>query len=102
MLHWTEASRPSNERGALIDLEQLSHDLRDLRLVRDVLEQNRELVAAQPGNGVALAQRGAQARRDRLQHPVAGVVAERVVDVLEVVEVQEQNGERTDRPRPGG
>ena len=62
--------------------------------MRDVLEQDRELVAAEPRHGVAHAQRGAQARRDRLQHPVAGGVAERVVDRLEVVEVQEQHGER--------
>ena len=30
---------------------------------------------------------------DGLQQPVAGVVAERVVDVLEVVEVQEHHGD---------
>ena len=93
---------PIQPQGSADRLEQLSHDLRDLRLVRDVLEQNRELVAAQTGSGVALAQRGAQTRRDGLQHSVPGVVAERVVDVLEVVEIQEQNGEPTDRPCPGG
>ena len=80
-------------QGSADDLEQLGHDLRDGRLVRDVLEQDRELVAAQAGSGVALPQRGTQARRDGLQHPVAGVVPERVVDGLEVVEVQEQHGE---------
>ena len=35
-----------------------------------------------------------EARGDGLQHPVAGIVAERVVDDLEVVEIQEQHGER--------
>ncbi len=80
--------------GSPDDLEQPSHDLRDAPLVRDVLEQNRELVAAQPGHGVADTQRRPHARGDGLQHPVAGVVAERVVDDLEVVEVQEQHGER--------
>ena len=37
-----------------------------------------------------LAQRRRQARRDRLQQPVAGLVTERVVHLLEAVEVDEQ------------
>ena len=64
---------------------------RDLRIV-DVLEQDRELVAAEARGGVG----GADARRHALGHleqdPVAGRVAEAVVDGLEVVEVDEQHG----------
>ena len=36
------------------------------------------------------------------KHPVASIVTERVVDDLEVVEVEEQHGESTDCARPGG
>ena len=59
---------------------------------RVVVEQDRELVAAQPRGDVA----GPDARpdpvRDRDEQPVARRVAQRVVDVLEVVEVEEQHG----------
>ena len=57
----------------------------------DVGEQDAELVAAEPGDGVALAQRrGAGARPTSLQQQVAVVVAERVVDLLEPVEVDQE------------
>src|SRR3954447_24093295 len=61
---------------------------------RNPLQQNCELIAAQPGNGV----RGARALydplRDCLQQAVTRVVTERIVDGLEVVEIEEQNGHR--------
>ena len=60
--------------------------------VRDgahVGQQDRELVATQPGDDVVVPQRAAQPLRDLLQQLVAAVVAERVVDVLEPVDVQE-------------
>ena len=57
-------------------------------LRRGLRQQDRELVAAQPGEHVGLAQAAAQ----RVRHPhdqfVAGRVAERVVDRLEVVQVE--------------
>ena len=49
-----------------------------------------ELVAAEAGEDVALAQALAEQRRDPRDDLVAGGVAERVVDVLEVVEVEQQ------------
>src|SRR5690606_1073285 len=52
-----------------------------------------ELVAAQAGHQVAGAYRGPQALGHLRQHPVADVVAEAVVDQLETVEVDEQQGE---------
>ena len=61
---------------------------------RGVLEQHRELVAAQARGQVVLAQRGAQPLGDRHEQRVAGCVAERVVDALEVVQVEEQHGGR--------
>ena len=58
-----------------------------------VVDQHRELVAAEPRGGVA----GAQAAREPLAHDRSSVVARRVaeavVDGLEVVEVDEQHGE---------
>ena len=53
-------------------------------------EHDGELVAAEPRQRVALAQRHLQPRPDLAQHLVAGVVAERVVELLEAVEVDQQ------------
>ena len=53
-------------------------------------QHDRELVAPEPGERVLLAQQRAQARADLAQHLIAGVVAERVVELLEPVEVDEQ------------
>ena len=57
-----------------------------------LLEQDAELVAAEAGHGVAGADAAAEAGGHRRQEPVAGGVAEAVVDGLEVVEVDEQHG----------
>ena len=54
-------------------------------------DHHRELVAAEAGDHVAGAQHAAQALGDDLEQAVAGPVAERVVDDLEVVEVDEQD-----------
>ena len=75
-------------------------DHRRLAGVADVVEQDRELVAAEPGDGVAGPQGRLQPARDGDQQAVADVVAERVVDELEAVEVQEQHGPAGFRPRP--
>ena len=81
-------------------------DARPRDLVQDLLRRqqravdvgqrkdNRELVAAEPRNRVRVAQRGAQTRRHALQHAVAGMMAQRVVDLLEAVQVQEQQRQR--------
>ena len=60
---------------------------------RDLLEQQRELVAAEARQDLARPQAGLQAAGDRHQQAVAHEVAEAVVDVLEAVEVQEQHRE---------
>ena len=62
-----------------------------LARVADVVEQERELVAAEAGDGVVGPQRRLQPARDGDQQLVADVVAERVVDELEAVEVEEQH-----------
>ena len=67
-------------------------------------EHERELVAAEARERVVLAHRAAEPRPDLAQHLVAGVVAERVVELLEAVEVDQQQRERRRRARspPGG
>ncbi len=57
------------------------------------LEQHRELVAAEAGDRVRRAGALDQALRRDLQQPVAGFVPLRVVDVLEVVEVDHEHRE---------
>ena len=59
----------------------------------DALEEDGELVAGEPGHRVGGPHGLDQPLGDGLQQPVAGVVAERVVDVLEVVEVEEHHGD---------
>ena len=69
-------------------------DRHRLVLVGEAVDQDAELVAAEAGDDVAGAQVGAQPRRHRAQQLVAGVVAEAVVDQLEVVEVEEEDPDR--------
>ena len=59
----------------------------------DPRQQDRELVAAQPRDGVAAGQGAAQPLRDRLEQQVAVGVAKRVVDLLEAVEVDHDDAE---------
>ncbi len=53
-------------------------------------EQHGELVAAESGDDVAGSDRGLEPRAELAEQQVAAVVAERVVDLLEAVEVDEQ------------
>ena len=62
--------------------------------VGQVREDQRELVAADPGHGVALAQGRAHPLADLLEHVVADPVAEGVVDLLELVEVDQDDREQ--------
>ena len=74
-------------------------DLDDLRALRDALQQHGELVAAQARGGVHAAQGRAQAVGDADEQLVARGVAQRVVDGLEVVEVDERDGDDLVVPR---
>ncbi len=69
-------------------------DRHRLGVVGEAVDQDPELVAAEAGDDVAGAQVRAQPRRDGAQQGVAGVVAEAVVDQLEVVEVEEEDPDR--------
>jgi hypothetical protein len=55
---------------------------------------NRELVAAEPPDDVAPATLVRQPLRDNPEHSVADVVAERVVDKLEAIDIAEEDRER--------
>src|SRR5918995_6687479 len=56
-------------------------------------QHERELVPAEPRERVVLAHRAAQPRPDLAQHLVARVMAQGVVELLEPVEVDEQQGQ---------
>ncbi|KQW97190.1 hypothetical protein ASC94_10405 [Massilia sp. Root418] len=59
---------------------------------RGLFDQHQhELVAAQARHGVAVAHRGLQPARHQPEHFVAGLVAQRVVDLLELVQVHQQH-----------
>ena len=62
--------------------------------VRRALEQDGELVAAEPGDGVRRADALEQPDRHALEEQVAGRVPELVVDELEVVEVAVEHADR--------
>ena len=74
--------------------DRLQDPLRDqLHLLgaADVRDDDHELVTAESSEMSALRQLAADALRHRRQHPVAGTVTQRVVDHLEVVQVDEQH-----------
>src|SRR5438132_10513202 len=83
--------------GELVGLEQLGKELAGdavhRRHVVHFLDHHEELVAPEPRHEVARAQDGAQPARDVDQQPVADIVAVRVVDLLEAVEVHEHAGQ---------
>ncbi len=112
--------RPAPERGgdpdACCHLEHSSLDVergaerahdpvgrQQCRLgVGDALQQDGELVAAEARGRVRLAKRAAQALADRAEERVAGAVAQAVVDGLEVVDVDEEDGEAVVAPGEPG
>src|SRR5256885_882689 len=83
-----------------VDLERLAdhldHPARQQagRIRARVRLQNRKLVAAEARDRVALADRAADALGDRAEQPVSDWMTERVVDALEIVEVEAEHRER--------
>ena len=95
-----DADRGRHVDVVLLDLERLGDGVEQLprdpsqhRGLVEVLDDDHELVAAEPGQEVGVAQRGGERRAHALQELVADPVAERVVDVLEAVEVDEQHAD---------
>ncbi len=66
----------------------------------DLLEQQGELVPAEPRGGVARAHAALDAPRHGEEQLVTGVVTEPVVDELEPVEIEEQHGQTSAVSRP--
>ena len=79
-------------------VEEPLRELAHVAFARDVLGEHDEFVAAEARGGVGRADRVGDPLRHDLQHFVAAHMAERVVDVLEPVEVDEQHGEHAAVP----
>ena len=95
-----DADARRGEDFAAADRERRAQRLLDaegdhvrLLLLDQSVQQDGELVAAQPRQHVALAQAPFEAARDGDQQLVADQVAEAVVDHLEPVEIEVQHGE---------
>ncbi len=67
---------------------------RDGRLRIGVADEHRELVAAEPSGEILGAARTGQAAGELAEELVTGAVPPRVVDRLEAVEVEVENGRR--------
>ncbi|PKQ14572.1 MAG: hypothetical protein CVT68_11205, partial [Actinobacteria bacterium HGW-Actinobacteria-8] len=69
------------------------------RVGRRAREDDDELLAAEARDDVPAAHRGGQALREHAQSAVAGLVAEGVVEALEVVEIRHDEGHGAPGPR---
>ena len=93
MLTVVTSVRPSTTIGALERMVDAPGRLVHLLGALDALEDHDEFIAAHAHHHVLGAHGGADALRHGLQELVAGLVAARVVDVLEAIEIQEQHRE---------
>ena len=88
--------------GLLDACHQATRDRLELIRVAGVLtRKHRELVAAEPRHEPLGSDHLPQPRSEIAQHLIAEVVAERVVDLLEAVEVEQHHAERLARPSRG-
>ena len=92
------AEARTHQHLVAVDREGAHHVVQDLlrhavgaAVALQVLEDDHELVAREAHEQVALPKRAADPAREVLQELVAHAVAERVVHVLEVVEIQEKH-----------
>ena len=81
--------------------QQFAGDAFDLVAFGGFFQDHDEFVAPEPRHDVARTQRAPQPAADFHQQPVAGVMAQRIVDDLEPVEIDEQHRERTPIARRG-
>ena len=68
-------------------IKNAGDEVDDFRLCLDRGLHHREFIAAEPGHEVVSLDAAAQARRHRFQQFVANQMAERIVDILEFVNV---------------
>jgi hypothetical protein len=78
--------------GRVQHVDQTGGETLDRGVVRRLAGDDGELVAAEPCHEIFMAHGVDEALRDDADQPVADVMAERVVDVLEMVEVDRQDG----------
>ena len=90
------------ERGEDLFADGLGLGRGVLSLVAQACQHHHEFVAAQPGHGIARAHAGGQALGDLLQQQVADVVAQGVVERLEIVQIDEQQRAVAAAARTGG
>ena len=92
------------------DFQEASGDDGGIFGAGEAVEEDDEFIAAEAGGGMRRPRRSARSpertacgRRpaDFLEQEVAGIVAEAVVDVLEAVQVQEEDGEVVLPEAPG-
>lgn len=94
----TRTSLPSMRYGCERVILEAVGKLQDVPFARGAVpgavpdDQGRELVAAQPGGGVALPDRVLESAGGLDEQFVPGLVPDRVVDGLEAVEVDEEHG----------
>ena len=101
MLAWTWNSAPETLNGSASRAATSSAAWRaaSSASVGELGQQDQELVAAEPGEHPRRPRCPRRRPGDPPQQPVAGAVAEGVVDELEVVEVDEQQRDRAARAR---
>src|SRR5450756_2538753 len=69
------------------------HELHDFTGVADIGLDHRELVAAEPGDVIGFPDAAPEAAGHRLQQFIADMMSERVVDALELVDVDIEQSE---------
>ena len=96
-----DADARRRKQLAATEPQRLAERLQDLRgqrftllYMREGIDQDRELVAAEARDYPAIPERVGDAAADLDQHLVASGVTDAVVDQLESVEIQEQHRER--------
>jgi len=62
-------------------------------LVRNVVDEDSELVTAEAGDDVGVAEHALKTGADLLEEHIADVVAEGVVDLLEAIEIDQHHGD---------
>ena len=88
------AQGPVIDHARLLDLVQQLLGGQQRAIEVGERQEDGKLVAAQPCHRVGLPQRRTEPRGDELQHAVAGMMSERVVDLLEAVQVEQQQRQR--------
>ena len=88
-LAWMRSAWPATSTSPCSPANDLVKHAGQMALVFDPVEEDHELVAAEAADLGAVAGKGGKPFGDRIDQPVADRMSERVVDALEVVEVED-------------